>query len=27
VKDEPLHELMGRITGGMFDTKERLQER
>ncbi len=27
VKDEPQHELMGRITGRMFDTMERLQEK
>ena len=26
VKDEPRHELMGRIAGRMFDTMERLQE-
>ncbi|MGH8608773.1 MAG: hypothetical protein ACREX9_15565 [Gammaproteobacteria bacterium] len=27
VKDEPRHELMGRITGRMFDTMKRLQEK
>jgi len=27
VKDEPRHELMGRITGRMFDTMEWLQEK
>jgi phosphonopyruvate decarboxylase len=27
VKDEPRHQRMGRITGRMFDTMERLQER
>jgi len=27
VKDERQHELMGRVTGRMFDTMERLQQR
>jgi len=27
VKDEPQHQRMGRITGRMFDTMERLEQR